>query len=76
MTTCTQNRNDLRLTSLKDTTKALIAAALLMPDAGEDLVVDRDLRMLWETAEGLVARLGLHAAGLFDSHPQLFEGVN
>lgn len=75
MTTCTETRTDLRKLSLKETAEVLMTAALLLKDAGEDPVVDRDLRMLQETAESLVARLGLHAAHVFEDHPQLFEGI-
>lgn len=76
MTTCTENRSDLRLSTLKETAEALLTAAVLMPQADADHVVDRDLRLLYETADGLVARLGLHAAGLVDTHPSLFEAVS
>ena len=76
MTTCTENRTDLRRLSLKDTAATLMTAAVLLPEAGEDLVLDGFLRQLDYIARSIETRLGWHAAGLMESHPQLFEGVS
>lgn len=57
LTDCDTTRTDTRLDMLLETTKRLMGAALLMPEAGYDHELDIQLRCLHETAERVESRL-------------------